>query len=468
MKNTLIALIFIIFTITNIIKVEAKEFFTLDKSIKTALLQNAELKSLKHETDHYKHEVGEVRSALLPNISLNWEHYFVDEKTEAANRILIPDATAASGYTQLSPLKPYTSTYVKLTQSVINIPLWRNYTASIKNKISYEYKYEAAKQELAYNVIESYINVLKVKEIKKIKEAELKLAKRKLKAAKHFVSVGLKHRTKILKQRVALVRAQKKRDRVDKDYTTAILNFNNLLGRKADLEIKLLPLETNYNPNEINKFFPIKLKSNPDLYLKEITEKSLNVHPVIRQLTAINAAAKDVYSSAKYSYVPQIGFEARYGYGTSVFDHLNSFGWFTIIKASMPIIDGLKSRASIQKTKDDVKKTEGEFLKTKNDIIQNISLCLTDLTSAKKQMEVAYHLYKEVRENYRITSHRYKLGLVSPIELKEMKKIHQETKLNKVYAYYDFILSKNKYLKALGILNTSKVAIFFPKTRSSQ
>lgn len=468
MKNISLALIFLIFIVINTIGAEAKEFFTLDKSIETALLQNPDLKSLKCEADHYKHEASEARSVLLPNISLNWDHYFVDERTEAANRILVPDATQPSGTSELSPLKPYTSTYVKLTQSVINIPLWRTYTAAIKNRISYEYKYEASKQELVYQVSEAYINVLKVKEIKQIKEADLKLAERKLTAAEHFVDVGLKHKTQILKQKVALVRVQKERDKVDKDYTSSVLYFNNLLGRKGELQINLLPLETEYDPNEVNRFFPPKLKSNPELYLKELTEKSLNVHPVIRQMTALHAAAKDIYASAKYTYIPQIGFEARYSYGTSTFDQLNRFGWFTIIKASMPLIDGFKGRAMMQKSKDDVKKSEGEYLKIKNNIIQNISLCLTDLTSAKKQMEVAYHLYKEVKENYRITRHRYKLGLVSPIELKEMKNIHDETKLTKVYAYYDFILSKNKYLKALGILNTPQVDAFFPKARSGQ
>lgn len=468
MKKLIIALIFLIHIFINIYGAQAVEFFTLDKAIETALLQNPDLNSIKFEMKHHEHAAKEIRASLMPNLTLNWDHYFTDERTEDANKFTVIDVSQPSGTRELSPLKPLTSSYLKLSQSVINIPLWKTYSAALKNKIAYDYKYISAQQELIYKVTESYINVLKTKALKDIRATNLRLAERKLRAVKHFVAVGLKPYADLLTQKVNVIQAQKEKNQIDKDYISSVINLNTILGRKEDLDVGLLKLETNYNPNEIKRFFPQKLEFNHSLYLKEITEKALVIHPVTKQMTALYGAAKDMNTSAKTAYIPQIGFETSYGYSTSAFEGSNRFSFFTIIKASVPVFDGFKGKASIEKTKDDLKKTESDFLKTRNQIVQNISLSLTDLISAKKQMEVAYNLYKQMAESYRISYDRYRVGLASQIEYYEMKKAFQEAKLNRINSYYDFIVNKNKYLLALGILNTSEVDNFFPKIGSTK
>ena len=468
MKNKLLALIFLIYILINISGAYAVEFFTLDKAIETALLQNPELNAVKYETKHYEYEAKELRSSLMPNLSLNWDYYSTDERTENSNKFTVLDATQPGGTRELSPLKPLSSTYLKLTLPVINIPLWKTYSASLKNKIAYDYKYSSAKQEIIYKVTESYINALKTKALKNIKGTNLRLSERKLRAIKHFVAVGLKPYSEYLKQRVEVIQAQKEKNQTDKNYKSAVISLNTLLGRKEDLDVGLLKLETNYKPEEIQRFFPSKLEFNYSLYLKEITEKALQSHPAIRQMTALYSAAKDMNTSAKTAYIPQLGIETHYGISDSAFESSNRFSFFTIIKASVPIIDGFKTQASIQKTKADLKKTENEFLKTRNQIVQNISISLNDLISAKKQMEVAYNSYKSMAEYYRISYDKYRVGLASQIEYLENKKAFQEAKLNKINAYYDFIANRDKYLLALGILNSPEVDNYFPKTGSTK
>ena len=221
--------------------------------------------------------------------------------------------------------------------------------------------------------------------------------------------------------------------------------------------------------------FQMGMPINEPLYLNDVllsslvinldmkdTQASWLMRPEYKVLNTSQSLLKLNVKNYKAQYIPNIYANFNYGWtaGQNTFNELTKFDNTTWLKysnlslrMSIPIFDGLRKSALIQRNQIEIQKVQYQVDQFKNNVEREISETNINLSNAMKNIETQKENMQLAEEVYRLTAIKYKEGVGANLEVVEANTALQNTKANYLNALYEGLIKQIELKKAMGILN---------------
>jgi len=420
---------------------------TIEQCIETALKRNPDIIAAYEKVKQAKSQVGEASTAFLPQL------------------------IAQAGYTRLdmAPFFP-TSKFAMFgggggmppgeepIPKKITIGLPDNFSATlqlqqpiftggkIKNSFDIsrlareatENSMRITKKELIYRVKNAYWNLVRAKKFEEVaRESERQLSAH-LRDVQSMFDVGMAAKNDLLKSKAYYSKAKMGVIKARHAVELAKRNLCNILG---------IPLE-----KEIICTTALEEIDTTEIELDAVISKGLSSSPEIKALECQKKIAQKQLAITRSGYLPDIFFTANLGYKYPDREYNKDFytTWTVGFYAQMNIFDWGKTAYETESARSKLKETEVTIKGAKDGIILNITRAYLSVIEAKKEIEVAKEALEQAEENYRVTSEKFKEGLVTNTELLDAQVLLSNAKTDYSNAFINYRIAKADLERAIG------------------
>lgn len=267
--------------------------------------------------------------------------------------------------------------------------------------------------------------------------------------AKKFYQAGIKPKVDVTIAEVNLSNAKMSLIQSEHSVKVAMATLNNSMG---------LPYFNKYVLNDCLKYEPYDITL---LKAINIAEKS---RPEFKLAEVKVEQSRQNVKLIQKSYFPQITAEGQYQIGGQ---HPTSntgynFGGYL----NFPTINGMLIKNEIREARSLYSKQQALAQSTKNSIYLDVQKSFFALSEKKNQIPVAYLGLKQAKENYELSSGRYKVGIGNSVELQDAQAQYRDAQLTYCKTMYEYNTAKSNLEKAIGRnLCSAEVELELPKKK---
>ncbi len=287
--------------------------------------------------------------------------------------------------------------------------------------------------DVIYIVKDAYYNLQYSIEAKKVAEENVREYQQFYEQAKAFYETGTKPKVDVTIAEVNLSNAKLTLIQAEHAVNIAMAKLNNAIGipycTKYELSDKL-----QFNSCEIclNKAIKIAQKSRPEFKLAEVKVEQ----------------AKQNVKLVKKSWFPWLSVEGQFEVGGRHPD--SNYGYSLGGYINFPTINGMLIKHQIREARSLYSKQQSEAINTKNDIYLEVQNAYYSLAEKKSKIPVAYLGMKQSKENYELSSGRYKVGVGNPVELKDAQVQYENSQLTYYQTMYEYNSARANLEKSIG------------------
>jgi len=427
---------------------------SLNESIELAKKNNKQLMAEAEEVERAEYLYREVRGSLLPQINLNG--------SVQASKTYMPDATQTGfsfnnvtdeadlantldAFMLPAKTKEETSIAAELKMEqllfsggkLINGIRVANKYRSLQKK-----NYELKEEDLVFNVINSYNQLVLLNEVVKIKAEALNLAKEHYTRVQKLQENGLVSEYDLLRAELEISKLEPDLEEVKNNYHVANCNFKTLIGLNDSSEFVPDDGLTKTDLPELNLEDSIRqgLEKRIELYLSGLNVEMLQVK----------------YNAEKGNYLPNVLLTAEATKFTASGDysvHKDDFG--TLYQAGivfqLPIFTGLSNNAKIHQAKHEVKKAELNKMYAEDMIKLEITNNWQNMRTAFQTLKVQEKNVKTAEKGYQIAKSRYDNHIGIQLEMLDAQVQLNAAKVTYAQALYQLNYAINSFKKSIGM-----------------
>lgn len=296
----------------------------------------------------------------------------------------------------------------------------RNYAEDELSSTQLEFK--QAKNEVIADVIQSYITVVFLQDVVKLREDVLNAVRQHRNKAEKLFKEGLIANYNLMRAEVALSDAEKNLESDKTKLETAILALKNAAGIEQTEKITITSTLSMKEIGESLENFLADSKSN--LPLLQILKLKLD-------------AAQQNYSVLRSAFLPQIAAFGKYELYPEFLSTLEP-RWVIGLQASINLFNGMKDASALESNSH----LEQEIEYMEKDISKKIDLLLNknylDMKDAKQRYERGVNSVTFAKENLRLNEKRFETGLGTSIEVIDAHVTLEKSLLDNTNALYDY------------------------------
>lgn len=394
---------------------------TLNEAVALAMRENRDILLKSEEVNKAKAKISEANASMFPSLNLtgSWSDtrgYFNKDLTQSGTQATLKQYLYKGG-------------------KVINTIKYNQYGLKVSQAIL-----DKVRLETVLNVEKAYYTFLLAAEFAKLNEQILENAKEHLCFLEARYKNGQVCESDILaiKESLASVEQAYRASLSQIEAGQALLK--NLLYLADSVQIKATGT----------------LQSEPrEVAYDEAFLNAMARRPEIRQYEAAEQANKKAIEIAKADNRPNIYASwDYYSRSHTVVSTLNSKNWndYNIIGLtfSWPIFDGWQTKAKVEQAVVELK--ESQILKEKavKDIALELKQAYLDLKDAIGKMSSTQAQVDLYKNTLSVTQEKYKAGIASLLDLKDVSLGYQVAMFNQKQAVYDYLLAKARFEKAAG------------------
>jgi len=297
--------------------------------------------------------------------------------------------------------------------------------------------YERSRADIALQVAQQYLEVLRARALVKLQERVLERAKRLLEAAEAGYKAGTAAKLDVLRAQVQVRNAEVDLLAAKNQERIAMLTLRNLMGVSDDFVFEIAePAEEPYEPPSLTECLAQALRQRPEVKEAEYQRESANI---AKQLARINTLPL-VNVSGSYN---------RYPSTTRITDK----EWALNLIVSYPIFDGGRVRAELEQAKLQVEQADLNMKRTLDNIRLQVQQAYSNWQNAKERLSAAQEAVKEASETARLTEEAYKAGAVSLIDVINAQVALAQAETQEIQARYDLLRAVYAVRHAVGEIN---------------
>lgn len=312
---------------------------------------------------------------------------------------------------------------------------YRNLKLSKLSLQQYVFENEAAKDNVALNVISQYLQVLYCKEVEQSARSQADLSAFEVERQKTMIEAGKAAEATIYD--LEAVAAQDKLQIITSanDTQTALVNLANLLQLPSVEGFDVLPL---------GQLLP-SIPGPEDVYNSAI----LNNNSILSARQAIKVADQRI-SYAKSGYIPTLRFNAGLGssyYRLGGFDNeafsaqmRHNFQTYLGFSLSIPIFDGFNTRNSVRRAKLQQTSARLDLDQRSLDLYKDIQLAYYQATGARDKYLTSEETLEKTRLSFDSTRERFNLGRATQADYEQAKNNLFRTEVTRIQAYYEYLM----------------------------
>jgi len=446
-----ICLIFFLFFLTELLAQPKYEqiVIPMEEAIFRALNKNNQVRASEYAVrkaswDHYH-----SWTRLLPVLSFNTSYTWIDDSTYALRdftRYLpfpVPKTVFQNSF----------YSYFKISMPIFNASILNGISMAERSEEMAEELSESARRKIIFQVIQSYLNVLKNKEILDLQNEYLELSKLNYEKAERLYNAGRYSKTDAMRwqvdyqQQLSIVTTNQSNLRRSRIILSRLLNA--ALGEFFEVE-KRIPKPLLDESDELLKLSDLELLGMIQLEDEELILANSALAAAKKSEDISESAYRNTYNA----YLPVVNLAYIHAWRENSTPTLDDYSPKTIlVNLSVPIFTSFQNFTRLKASYYDYRQSQEVF----NDQLLNIRFVLTEtinkLINLKTQNELSKISVEFNEGNYNIVEQQREKGLVSNIELVDAKLNFQDAKLSDISNYYDFISGMVELYYLLGKLD---------------
>lgn len=409
---------------------------TIEQAMEIGLQNSKTLHASSMKVKSSEAKVKEVFASRLPSIKLSASYRRLSEVDPFS--IATPFGTF-----NISPsiLDNY-STQVSVFQPLFTgfRLVGSNNAAEQTAKASAE-DYNKDRSDLVYNVKNSYWNLYKANEIKKVADENVDQIKAHLADARNLLNVGMLTQNDVLKLEVQLSDALYKQVDANNSVKLAMVALNNVMSISLDTEI------------EIASASGVRTKIFDDL--NKLIASAFDNRPEVKAADYRVKASEAGVTIAKSSWYPQINLFGNYYYSKPnqrILPTRNQFDgtWDAGVSLSMNIWDWLTTAHQSEQAEATLTQANDMFGALKDNVTLEVTQNYLNVNLAKQKIEISELAVKQAEENLRVTSEKFKSGLALTSDAIDAEVALLVAKWNYTNSVVDYELAKARLEKSIG------------------
>jgi outer membrane protein len=304
-----------------------------------------------------------------------------------------------------------------------------------------EFQAEAIRQQLRFNVIESYYSQILAREMLTVNREAVKSAEANCKKTKDMVEVGMTTDADFLAADVEFANASQQKIEAESNLVTVVAALNITLGNKPDFEYELTgDLSEKYFPvEESDALIRLAFENRPDYKRAEL---------------AVEISRAQTYA-VKNQKLPQVNAFGNFGYSSPYLAN-GSTDYTVGVNLTYTLFDpGRKARIEQAVTGETIAELEKENLA--NQIRLEVIRAVQNFKTSRAKIQVSIKSIAQAEEALRIIQDRYKFGLTTFNEVLRAETALVRSKHNLLTSRYEYYVNFASVLLATGRLTDMRV-----------
>lgn len=425
-------------------------FLTMEEAISLALKKNNMLKSSEYALKKAEWDQKHAWSLFLPKVDFNTRFTRIDAQTFAERdfrRYLPPE------FADQIPQTVFQESYyssIDVSAPIFNGALINNLFVAGEAETLAEELNKSTRDNVVFQVVSSYLGVLKSKDLLNLQEEYLELSKLNYEKAERLYKADRYSKTDALRWKLEYQQQKSTVVNSESILRSSIRILNRLINKEFDENARMEGNIPKYLIDEGTKFS--RFNDDEILAMIDLTDDQLTEANAQLAAAESNKEISSLLHDNSYSnYLPNISLMYSYGWRENGSLALDDYSPKTfMVNFSFPIFSGFQDYTNLKSSYYEYKKSEEEFA----DQLLNIKLMLTEtankIINLKTQRELAQTNLEFAENNYRIVSQQKEKGLISNIDFIDAKLNWQNAKLNNINTHYDFITAMVELYYLLG------------------
>ncbi len=399
----------------------------LDQCLQTAYQNNKNLMQLEEKINSARYKIDEARSGFFPQLSLSGSYTRLGK---------IPTYDVGGMKFAMGTENNYNSS-LSYQQSLFTWgKIQAGYDISKHNLSLTQGEYRKTKQDIKFNVVNLFYNILLAKELIKVREESIARIEDHLKAVTDRYDKGYASEFDVLRVKVQLANAKPPLTQAKNLYQLTMNNLKNILG---------ISLEDSVNFEGTLNFEPIEVDKS------QAEEFAFENRSELKSIFYQKGIGQEALVIAKATNKPNLLGSASYSYKRPFYsiDEWKTDWNFTFL-VSVPIFDGFLTRSKVSQARSDLKQLDITEKQIRDLIKLEISQAISDLNLARENIVSQEENVKQAKESLRIAKVQYQQGLLTNIEEMDTELALTIAQTNYLQALSDYLIAKAKYEKAIG------------------
>ncbi len=422
----------------------AQKTLSLDEAINTALNKNTTLQKSENTLKSYQSGVKAAVGNFLPTLGAygNWNW----TKSEEAGGNFIFQGSIIPIPPSISQNRNYTvgaSSDITLFDGLSNIATLSQTQNDLE---AWKLTLERLKQDIVFQTITLYYDVINAKQLLKVKEDDVKWNKKNLETITERNKLGAVTLADVYNQQVQAGNAELALIQANNDLETARTNLLYYLG---------LDVLTNYEfeePAEIGT--PEAGKEMDYQDLSELVTRALSTRSDYKSAKLSLESAQNGITVAQSGYFPRLTGSISYQLRADALENLNDSKYLNVSATlSIPIFSGFSTENRVQIAEVNAENKDVELTELERNIKRNIQKNYLDLQAAEKSLSVNENNVKAAEENRKIEEEKYSLGSGTLLNVLIANSNYTTARTNYINAKFAYVVLSEQYKYYLGVLN---------------
>lgn len=420
---------------------ESIKYLTMEEAVTRAKSNNHLIKSSKYAIKKANWDVKRAWAELFPTLSFNTRYNWIDEQTFAERdfRQYLPPELA-SQIPQTVFQESYLSSF-DVELPLFNGVLLNGLSIAYEQETRSEKQSESVEAQTIYNVIASYLDVLRNKELNNIQKEYLKLSKLNYEKAQRLYDANRYSQNESLRWKIDYQQQKSTYANSKADLRNSLISLSKLISGELDTNTVIDPKV--FSGLELEKNNILNLTDEEILALVDLNDKQIiEANASLAALKSGEEISRLMHKNSYSSFMPKINFSYSYGWRENNTIDLDDYSPKNLmINFCLPIFSGFQNYTALKSTLYEYKQNQEEF----QDQLLNTKLILNsvanNIINIKAQLSLLETNLEFSKNNYQIVERQKSRGLVSNIEYIDAKLNMQNANIDLVGNTYNFIIS---------------------------
>ncbi|MFQ6678079.1 MAG: TolC family protein [Fidelibacterota bacterium] len=428
-------------------------YLTLQSSVHRALRDNNQIQLSNYGLNKAQWDNYQAWSQLLPTIQFSTRYMHIDDQTLAERdfRIYLPP--------ELSKQIPQTVFQESYYSAIdVSVPLFNGAVLNgiriaNANKIAADKMNESTINTTLFQVISSYLNVLKTQELLRLQENFTNLTKLNFEKAQRQESAGRFSKNEVLFWEIDYQKQQSALTSAESNLRTTKSVLTNLLDLDIDTKIEVEYTIPNTILEESDKIE--QMSDDEILNMINLNESDLLMaNAALAMGRSQKQIGKLLYKNTQASFLPSLNFGYTYAWRENNTLKLDDYSPETyMINLSVPLFTSFqnlsKTRSAYFEYQQNVENYEDQL----NNIQFVLSETVNKIINLKTQRRLSQMNVIYSENNYRIIEQQKDNGVISNLDFINTKLDLQNSELADINNQYDFISAIVELYYLLGKLD---------------
>lgn len=383
-----------------------------------------------------------------------------EARLKEVNTLRLPSLKLNAGYVRLSEVDPFSlvtpfGTF-DISPSILNTyqtklslsqPLFTGFKLKSSSDIA-EYSanasnedYNKDRSELIFNIRNAYWGLFKANQLKKVVDDNVEQVKAHLKDAQNLLDNGMLTDNDVLKIEVQYNDALLRQVDMNNNLKLAMINLNSIMSISLSTELEIAS--------------PMKSKFENYDELSGLLNKAFDKRPEIKSANYRVQAGESGVTMAQSNWYPQIFLFSNLYYNrpnSRIFPAKDQFDetWDAGVSLSWDVWNWLSTSYQTEQAEASLTQLQEGLGILKDAITLEVTQNYLNVNQNKLKIEISETGVKQAEENMRITTERFKQGIITSSDVIDAEVALLQAKTNYTNSLVDYELSKAKLNKSLG------------------